>query len=257
MKKWILIILIVCIIPFCIGIYSRFSHIETTNVITSNFDNYPITYVLSKDILQNSVINSNQEVDQQTGNTVKENINLQKANESSNTENEGSSFFEYLDSTLEESEYIIIVEATGKSENLFRTLKQEMKVISVCKGNRNIIGKTIDLVDCGTGFFDKFNCFNGSFVNIMQKNNLYMVFMNTIKDKNANNLNLYTSSDIMGFPYFNLKNKNNIIPKKSEAGIIYGEVKNNEFFVADKYSLQELQSFKMYIFDKYKIEITY
>lgn len=253
MKKWIICVLIICIIPSCIGIYSRTSHIETTDIANSNFDNYPITYVLSKDILQNTVIDSHQESNIRKENSIKDNIILPPKNDSTEIEKKNSSFFEYLESTLKKAQYIIVVKATGNNENLFRTLKQEMKVIYVCKGNRNIIGKTINLVDCGTGFFDKFNCFNGSFVNVMQKDNLYLVFMNPINDKNADKLNLYSSADIMGFPYFNLENKNNIITKNNESAILYGEVKHNEFFVADEYSLKELLNFKQQILNEYQV----
>jgi hypothetical protein len=252
MKKWFGCILAICVISLGIGLYSKSSHTYTTILNGQNsLNDFLVTYVLTEDIIGNNESDSNREPE--TLPSGQSDHKIVKAEDSGQLE-KGMTYIDELKHSLDEAEYVIVVKATGDNENLFGTIKQEVRVVEVCKGDSKIVGDTIYLVNPGSYFEVLRNYFLGTFVNIMQRDNQYLVFMNSIDEKHARSNKLYSLANKFNIAYFNLGDKVNNIPENADQGIMYKDVKENEFFVADEYSLKEITKFKKDIIKQYKVQ---
>lgn len=250
-----------------IGLYSKTSHSDTTILEgQQELDDYLVTYVLTKEILEPVKMDVATELNEVRKTEPKE-VTDEVANETAKEETdhiiidadnkkaieEDTTFLEELQSTLDSAEYVIVAQSTGCNKNLFGTTKQEVKVLKVYKGSTNLVGETIDLVNPGSYFEDLKKYFMGTFVNIMQEENQYLIFMNDIQEEQVKEEKLYVLANDLNIAYFNLEDRSNWIPTHWEEGIYYQNVKNNEFFVGDDYSLEAITYFKKQLFEQYPL----
>lgn len=246
MKKWFITVALMFLIPTCIGIYNRSSYTDIVDLNDKNsLADFDIIGTLSKDHFSTMVYTKKDEK------IVMDKYHPLEDLDSENVPQEVL-FLDGLKSTLDDADYIVRAESTGKNRSLFRTMQQEILIKEVYKGNSDILGTRIDFIIPNVGFSPKFNSFASCYVNLMEAGDEYLVFMESIDYKGLREKNIYKSIEWSYIvPYFNFQDKENIIPIDTSNGIKYGEVRDNEFFVEDKYSLDQISKFKHETISRY------
>ncbi|WP_167958816.1 hypothetical protein [Anaerosporobacter faecicola] len=254
MKRWVTCMIVVCMLSLGIGLYSKTSHSNITILAGQQaLDDYMVTYVLTKDIIDPVNEETASETEETAKKGTKEEDNHIIVNADNTKEIDEKTYLEELQSTLDDAEYVIVAQSTGYNKNLFGTTMQEVKVLQVYKGSTNMVGETINLVNPGSYFEDLKKYFIGTFVNVMQEDNQYLVFMNEIQEEQDKGKKLYVLANDLNIAYFNLEDKRNWIPTRLEEGISYQNVKDNEFFVGDEYALEAITNFKKELFKRYNL----
>ncbi|MBE6843477.1 MAG: hypothetical protein E7510_11720 [Ruminococcus sp.] len=155
---------------------------------------------------------------------------------------------EYFDHSLEnDSKYILKVKPKGKINFSFKCYSEPVSVIAVYKGEGITNGDNIEIVRySSTIFWDTNNTdsINTGFVNKMNANEEYLVFLSDKLD--YRDKTVYKTTSCVIAPIFSYTHHDNSVVngKNNISSIEYINVKNNEFFVGDNYSLNVLERAK-------------
>ena len=149
---------------------------------------------------------------------------------------------------------IAIVMPTGKVQLHEIQVMQEVKVLEIKKGSKQLVGKNIILEDLGAGFQveeDRKNPSCYSVQNIMQKDMKYLCFFNDIPLNKKNNIEQY---HLAGgeFGFFNLEhtNQTKVFPKQEKL-YRFGDLADIEFFCSSKEALEIVNKIKEKVVEKY------
>lgn len=155
---------------------------------------------------------------------------------------------------LPESNLIIRVVSEGETSFSFKNNKQYVKVVEVYKGNELSVGDEIAVTTLGWRFFFDDMSANLGFVNFMQPENEYLIFLDRkIDSLDPKEDNIYLIPDLIIPPIFNYQDKNHTIINvhKDDRNVPYEVVKENEFLVSSVEALNELTKLKHEFLQKY------
>lgn len=162
-------------------------------------------------------------------------------------------YFDYYVTAWDESECIIIGEATGKYRSDSYSGIQEIVVHKVLKGDREeLTDQTIWVADMGGFKWDEKEklCRYASFNSLMQKENQYLIFMNSYQITsglyNETNIKMeefgyenYYSLSGGYFSYLNMdRDTNSLMPERENYVYRYGDIKDYEFFCKEEKILE-------------------
>ncbi|KPB06043.1 hypothetical protein [Bacillus sp. CHD6a] len=155
---------------------------------------------------------------------------------------------------LPHSNLIIRVVSEGETSFSFKNNKQYVKVLEVYKGDEVRVGDEIAVTSLSWQlFFDDMSA-NLNFVNFMQPQNEYLIFLDRKLDSlDPNEDNIYLLPDLIIPPIFNYQDKSHKIinvPKENRY-VPYEEVKENEFLVSSEEALNELTKLKHKLIQQY------
>lgn len=146
-----------------------------------------------------------------------------------------------------DSEIIVEVESTGHYEYVKQNLIQEVKIVSKIKGDCSIPKNEIAYV-IGNGWDEGNGMVSTGFVNYMQQKNHYILFAEKIFYDEKYGSNIILLNEFLScMRYINISNDRSVAYETNEPAVVYGKVKDSEFFSNDKTTLQ------MMIDTKYKI----
>lgn len=159
-----------------------------------------------------------------------------------------------LFSGYDHADNIAIVMPTGKVQLHEIQVTQEVKVLEIKKGNKQLVGKKIILEDLGAGFQLEENRKNPScysIQNIMQEDTKYLCFFNDIPLNKKNNIEQYHLAGGQ-FGFFNLDrtNQTKIFPKQEKL-YKFGDLADIEFFCSSKEALEIANKIKEKVVRKY------
>lgn len=169
------------------------------------------------------------------------------------SENTALNIKEYAENSLENgSSYILKVTPTDKVKFSFLCYTEPVKILEIYKGDDLQIGEEIEILRNSSTIFWDLNdtdCVNMGFVNLMNENEEYLVFL----DKKIEDKPVYKTTSCLVDPIFSYTHHDNSVVngKNNSSSIEYINVKNNEFFTADKESLEILESVKSVLIEKY------
>lgn len=155
---------------------------------------------------------------------------------------------------LPKANIILRVKALGEIDYLFNINVQRVEVLEVYKGEEVHVGNKIGVTSTSWRFFFDDMTANLNFVNFMEKENEYLIFL----DKKMDSLNpsdqVYRIWDeFLMFPIFNYENKEHVFiePTGETLNVPYSEVSQNEFMVSSQERLEKLNALKEYLFERY------
>lgn len=175
---------------------------------------------------------------------------------------------EYVSEALAE-EFIAIVSPTGNITQRDGTLKQEVEVIDMLKGDSELEGETIMLQDFSgiqhyfstrldendeeyTVYTDN-NLYYIGVANIMRPENTYVAFF---RNEQLNDLYISDLYELNGiFAYFKLDTADNLNTVTPQQKYTLNELKEFEYFSSSKETLQSIYSIKKDILEQLNIEI--
>ena len=146
---------------------------------------------------------------------------------------------------IKNAKYVVRVRASGDMEFLGGHIMQSAEVLE------NYGTKTIDegtknkLVTSNEVQYEKDIAMK---VNFMKKGDEYLVFANSIKANDNEELNIYRLADMSEIAYFNFEDKKNVICPE---GTLYKDVCDNEFFAENQEVLRKITEFKKSVFEQY------
>lgn len=155
---------------------------------------------------------------------------------------------------MEHADVIAKVKCTGGSSIVFSAIRQDVTVEKIYKGKEYLqTGEKIVLLDNYVALLTQDKLISGTLVNLMKKNDEYLVFVDSTEKKTGKSSNVFTYILNANW-YFNYQNKDNYVPEKQVMSIPYNLVKNNEFFAMNKLSLDAMENLKTYFMDKYSAD---
>ena len=159
---------------------------------------------------------------------------------------------------ISNAQYIILGKSLNEVESLDGALQQKIYVSEVIKGDEQWKGESISLINTDEIVWVDKTILLPSMVNLMKKDETYLVFMNPVEYKGKELKNIfYLVNDGKTIPYLNIRDVDNkIVEPEIVDGfpvIWYEDVKDNEFFVADNEALQNLLDIKREVLKKYNI----
>lgn len=163
---------------------------------------------------------------------------------------------EDMRNSLPESEYIIKVMSTGKTRNIFKCYMQEVIVEKIYRGEGIEENEKIYIMKPGWQYYFDDMTVNMGFVNRMERNEEYLVFLNeradSSLDKEVDHEVYYLNDDIIS-PVFCYNEKENVIVETGNESryVDYIEVKNNEFFLSSQDAIDIMLEIKQEMLKKY------
>lgn len=159
---------------------------------------------------------------------------------------------DYFREVLRNCDYVVKAKKLHGTDVITGALSQKILIEKVYCGDSALEGETVYLMTTQEIIYieDSENHENriGSFVNIMEEGDEYLVFMNKAPSSAAGNI--FYIPEIDAVCYFNLKEIENKIPSDKEE-VYYEEVKENEFFVADQKVLEKIITLKKEMISEY------
>lgn len=149
---------------------------------------------------------------------------------------------------------VLKVQALGQIDYSFKTVIQNVKVLDVFSGENIQIGENIALASTGWRLYFDDKTSDMGFVNFMSKDNEYLIFIDEKINTLSSNDEVYRiSEEFLIPPIFNYKNtSHNFVQPIGESSYVpYEKVRGNEFFIATKESLDEIEKFKEELFEMY------
>lgn len=169
------------------------------------------------------------------------------------SENTALNIEEYAENSLEDnSRYILKVTPTDKVRFSFLCYTEPVEILEIYKGDDLQIGEEIEIFRNSSTIFWDLNDTDGinmGFVNLMNESEEYLVFL----DKKIEDKPVYKTTYCVVAPIFSYTHHDNPVVngKNNSSSIEYINVKNNEFFVGDDYSLNALERAKEKFILKY------
>ena len=169
------------------------------------------------------------------------------------SENTALNIEQYAENSLEDnSRYILKVTPTDKVRFSFLCYTEPVEILEIYKGDDLQIGEEIEIFRNSSTIFWDLNdtdCANMGFVNLMNESEEYLVFL----DKKIEDKPVYKTTYCVVAPIFSYTHHDNLVVngKNNSSSIEYINVKNNEFFVGDDYSLNALERAKEKFILKY------
>ncbi|MCZ0704198.1 hypothetical protein J2T56_002494 [Natronobacillus azotifigens] len=158
-----------------------------------------------------------------------------------------------MNQTVEDSPIIIRAKSEGKTKYTFQNFTQEIIVEEVYRGDGLKVGDQIEIIDFNWHvIFDNMSV-NASFINLMQPNNEYLIFLDNKLNTFNSDEKIYQTPSLIIPPIFNYEDKEHVILSVTEDNLYvpYKSVKENEFFVSSEESLAKLIDFKHEVLQKY------
>jgi hypothetical protein len=169
-----------------------------------------------------------------------------------------SSTVHHMETVLPNADIILKVKAEGEVEHMFNINKQLVSVQKIYKGKDIAIDDNIYIATYNWSFFFDDMTANMGFVNVLEKNNEYLVFIEKkVKALDVKDNNTYRLADTIISPIFNYEDKDNTFVEVSDdmgddmSYVPYSKVSNNEFFVSSQDALDILEKLKYKLLDKY------
>lgn len=148
---------------------------------------------------------------------------------------------------VDNSAYILKVKSVGNLELDYLCATEPVEVVDVYKGDNINKGDKISVFRSSSRLFYQLNGFNSinmDFVNAMKNGDEYLIFL----EKKIDDASVYRTVTGIIAPIFSIKDRKNTISKSLHTdgcmSVPYGDVKDNEFFVADEGALNVLINFK-------------
>src|SRR5690625_1318372 len=162
--------------------------------------------------------------------------------------------FERMGEELPNSPIIVRVKSDGTRDFEFKSIKQNVEVLEVYRGDELTVGDEIAVRMRG-GFlvFENMSA-NVHFVNFMQDGDEYLLFLEgKFESPDPKEDNHYIFSDLIIPGIFNYEDKDHTIIETSQGDryVPYKEVKDNEFFVSSEEVLDELMKLKHDLLKQY------
>jgi hypothetical protein len=151
---------------------------------------------------------------------------------------------------LNKSPIVLRVKAKGKIEYSFKTIKQQVEVLKVYKGNEIRVGEVIEVLTTRQALDFNDMTFNLGFTNLMKKDNEYLIFFDEKIDNPYTGDNIYRISDMLFNPVFNYSDVDNVVIEEGRY-VLYSLVIDNEFIVGDSVTLEKLLTFKHELLEIY------
>lgn len=170
------------------------------------------------------------------------------------TEMISDNFGEILRGELSNSNIIIRARATGNTTHHYRLNEQYVEILEIYRGDNHLgIGDVVGVISGGWLFFYDDMSANMGFVNFMEEDGEYLIFLEGKVDTLDPLDNVYAVVDSIISPVFNYENKDNIIAEtEGEMNYVpFSEVKQNEFFVNSNEVLEMLMSLKQDLLVKF------
>lgn len=154
---------------------------------------------------------------------------------------------------LSNSNLIVRVKANGQVGYTFKNFKHYVEVLEVYQGSELEVGDNIEVNSLNWLFFFDDMSANLGFVNVMQQDQEYLVFLDGRLDTHDPEEKLYTLTDSLVAPVFNYQDKDHTIISVPDDNryVPYEEVSENEFFVRSEEALSALMEFKHELLQKY------
>lgn len=159
-----------------------------------------------------------------------------------------------MEEELPNANIILKVKAEGEIEHMFKRNKQLVSVTEVYKGENIKKGDKVFIVASNWQFFFDDMTANMGFINLLEKDSEYLVFIDDkVKALDTNDNNTYHLIDTIIAPVFNYKDKENTIIEVSDDNyyVPYSKVSKNEFFVSSKDALDKIENLKYKLLAKY------
>ena len=159
---------------------------------------------------------------------------------------------EFKREILPESIAVVRVKATGTVNYLYRTYTETVTVQEVFKGEGIRPGEQIDVErEAATILFDTMSV-NTGFVNYMQKDKEYLLFLGRKVDTLDHEETVYRVTEGLLTPIFAYDDVENVVKTPDEHNYVpYREVAGNEFFVSTPEALAALQELKQEVLAQY------
>lgn len=166
------------------------------------------------------------------------------------SENTALNIKEYAENSLENgSSYILKVTPTDKVKFSFLCYTEPVEILDIYKGDDLQIGEEIEILRNSSTIFWDLNdtdSANMGFVNLMNEKEEYLVFL----DKKIEDKPVYQTSTCLMSAIFSYSDRDNVVLADDNV-FKFCNVGNNEFFTADKESLEILESVKSVLIEKY------
>ncbi len=160
---------------------------------------------------------------------------------------------EAMSRELPNSNLILRVKSNGKMGYTFKNNKQYVEVLEIYQGNGLEIGDQIAISSMNWLFFFDDMTANMGFINIMQPENEYLVFLERKIKTLESNEEIYLIPDFILAPIYNYEDQENKIIHVQEDNryVPYNEVRNNEFHVSSESALNSLTDLKQKLIKEY------
>lgn len=154
---------------------------------------------------------------------------------------------------LPDSPIIIRAKSDGRTHYTFKNFYQNVIVEEVYQGKDIAVGDQISIMDFSWYVvFDNMSI-NASFINLMQSNEEYLIFLEKKLDTIHPDDQIYLTNDLIMPPIFNYEDKEHEILSVTDEDLYvpYSSVKYNEFFVSSEEALIELMVLKHELLAQY------
>lgn len=163
-----------------------------------------------------------------------------------------TSAVEFEREILPESIAVVRVKATGRVNYLFRTYTETVTVQEVFKGEGIRPGEQIDVEREAAMIFFETMSVNMGFVNYMQKDKEYLLFLGRKVDTLDKKETVYRLTEGIWAPIFAYDDIESVVKTPDEHNYVpYREVAGSEFFVSTPEALAELRAFKQEVLAQY------
>lgn len=159
-----------------------------------------------------------------------------------------------MEEVLPDANIILKVRAEGKVKHMFKLNKQLVTIEEVYKGENINKGNKIYITSFNWRFFFDNMFANMGFVNLLEKDKEYLVFIDEkVMSLDKRDNNTYRLIDTIVSPVFNLEDREHTIVEVNgeDFYVPYTEVSKNEFFVSSQKTLDELHNLKHKLIEKY------
>lgn len=151
---------------------------------------------------------------------------------------------------LDQSPIVLRVKAEGEREYSYQTLKQQVEVLEVYKGNEIQVGEEIEVLTTRLALNFSDMKVSLGFTNLLKKDNEYLIFFDEKIDSPYHGDNIYRISDMTFNPIFNYNDVDNVVIEEGMY-VPYSLFTDSEFIVGDSVSLEKLLTFKQEMIDAY------
>jgi hypothetical protein len=156
---------------------------------------------------------------------------------------------------IEKSEYILKVRCISDVTFSYLRTYQEVEVEKVFQGKNISEGDNIFISVADSYIFFSDMSINMGFVNAMNKDEEYLVFIAEKQKSKELSFSIYTPCETLLSPVFSYSEHDNVIPEEYDPNIpyvSYTSVMGNEFFVGSEEGLKNIINIKESLISKYK-----
>ena len=162
---------------------------------------------------------------------------------------------ERMKEELSDSPYILKVKFTGVTEYLYRVSQHKVQVVEVYKGSELQAGDEIYITNGQGHYVPEMKSIELSFVNEMEKDKEYLVFLENKIDTLASQTdNVYMMPDFIITTIFAYQDRECVVSTThydDSTYVDYKDVKNNEFFIDTEESMKKIIDFKHSLLEQY------